>query len=64
MGLMRLSFVRTIAFQSTSKFLPGSRCFLGSLESLTDKFGNLSLQEPEFSKVARSGIGHLPPTLV
>jgi hypothetical protein len=57
-GLTRSSFVRTMAFQSTTKFLPGSRWFLGSLEFLTDKFGNLSLQEPELSRVAGSGTGH------
>jgi hypothetical protein len=32
--------------------------------SLTDKFGNLSLQEPELSNVMRSGTGHLPPAPV
>jgi hypothetical protein len=36
-----------MAFQSTTKFLPGSRWFLGSLVFLTDQFGNLSLQELE-----------------
>jgi hypothetical protein len=61
MGLMRSSFVRTMAFQSTTKFLPGSMWFLGSLEFLTAKFGNLSLQEPELSKVTGSGSGYLPP---
>jgi hypothetical protein len=40
---MRLSFARAMAFQSTTKFLPSSRWFPGSLEFLTDKFGNLSL---------------------
>jgi hypothetical protein len=59
-GLMRSSFVRTMAFQSTTKFLPGSRWFLGSLEFLTAKFGNLSLQERELSEVIRSGTGRLP----
>jgi hypothetical protein len=53
-----------MAFQSTTKFLPGSRWFLGSLEFLTDKFGNLSLQEPELSRVAGSGTGCLPPAPV
>jgi hypothetical protein len=45
-----ISFVRTMTFQSTTMFLPGSRWFLDSLEFLTDKFGNLILQEPELSK--------------
>jgi hypothetical protein len=31
---------------------------------LTDKFGNLSLQEPELSKVTGSGIDRLPPAPV
>jgi hypothetical protein len=31
MGLMRSSFVRAMAFQFTTKFLPGTRWFLGSL---------------------------------
>jgi hypothetical protein len=60
-GLARSSFMRTMSFQSTTKFLPGSKLFLGSLEYLTDKFGNLSLQELESSKVIRSGTGCLPP---
>jgi hypothetical protein len=60
-GLARSSFVRTMSFQSITKFLPGSKLFLGSLEYLTDKFGNLSLQEPESSKVIRSVTGCLPP---
>jgi hypothetical protein len=63
-GFTRSSFVRTMVFQSTSKFLPSSRWFLGSLEFLTDKFGNLSLQEPELSKAAGSGTDRLPPAPV
>jgi hypothetical protein len=63
MGLTRSSFMRTMAFQSATKFLPGCRGFLGSLEFLTNKFGNLSLQELEFSKVTGSGTGRFPPTL-
>jgi hypothetical protein len=57
---MRSSFMRTIAFQSTNKFLPSSMWFLGSLEFLTDQFGNLSVQEPELSEVIGSGTGCLP----
>jgi hypothetical protein len=56
--------VRTMAFQSTTKFLPGSRWFLDSLEFLTGKFGDLSLHEPEMSEVTGSGTGRLPPALV
>jgi hypothetical protein len=47
MGLTRSSFVRAMAFQSVNKFLPGLRWFLGSLEFINDKIGDISLQEPE-----------------
>jgi hypothetical protein len=63
-GLTRPSFVRTMAFQSTTKLLPGSRWFLGSVEFLTDQFGNLSLQDPESSEVVESGTDRLPLALV
>jgi hypothetical protein len=49
---------------NSTKFLPGSRWFLGYLEFLTKKCGNLSLQESELGKVARSGTGRLPLSLV
>jgi hypothetical protein len=49
MGLMISCFVRAMAFQSTTNFLPSSRWFMGSLEFLTNKFGNESLQESESS---------------
>jgi hypothetical protein len=52
--------VRAMVFQSTTKFLPGSRWFPGSLLFVTGKFGDLNLQEPESSKVARSGTDLLP----
>jgi hypothetical protein len=52
-----------MAFESKTKFLPGSRWFLGSIE-LTVKFRNLSLQEPELSNVTGSGTGCLPPAPV
>jgi hypothetical protein len=51
-------------FQTTTKFLSGSTWFLGSLEFLTDKFENLSIQEPELSKVIASGTSRLPLALV
>jgi hypothetical protein len=63
MGPTRSSFMRAMTFQSTTKFLPSSKWFLGSLEFLTDKFGNLSLQEPELSEVIGSGTGRLPLSL-
>jgi hypothetical protein len=61
---MRSSFVRAMAFQSTTKFLPNSRWFLGSLLFVTDKFGDLNLQEPESCEVTGLGIDCLPPTPV
>jgi hypothetical protein len=64
MGLMRSSFVRAMTFQSTTKFLPGSRWFLGSLLFITDKFGDLSLQEPKMREDVRSGTDRLPPAPV
>jgi hypothetical protein len=64
MGFTRSSFMRAMAFQSTNKFLPNSRCFLGSLEFITDKFGDLSLQEQESSEVIESDTGRFPVDLV
>jgi hypothetical protein len=46
------------------KFLPGSRWFLRSLQFITDKFGDLTLQEPKSCRIIESGIGHLPPALI
>jgi hypothetical protein len=56
--------MRTNAFQSTTKFLPSSMWFLGSLEFSTDQFGNLSVQEPKLSEVIGSGTDCLPPAPV
>jgi hypothetical protein len=63
MGVTRLSFVRAILFQSTTKFLPDSRWVLGSLLFITDIFGDLNLQEPESPEVVGSGTSHLSPAL-
>jgi hypothetical protein len=52
--------MRSVTFQSTTKFLPGSRWFLGSLLFVTNKFGHLNLQEPKSSEVAGLGTIHLP----
>jgi hypothetical protein len=52
--------MREMAIQSTTKFLSGSRWFLGSLQFVINKFGDLNLQEPESSEVTESGTGHLP----
>jgi hypothetical protein len=64
MGLMRSSFVRAMAYQSTTKFLPDSRWFLGSLQFVTDRFADLTLQEPESRKIIGLGTGLLPPAPV
>jgi hypothetical protein len=64
MGLTRSSFVRAMAYQSATKFLPSSRWFLRSLQLVTDKFGDLTLQEPEACGIIRSSTGRLPPAPV
>jgi hypothetical protein len=63
-GHTRSSFMRAMAFQSTTKFPPSSRWFLGYLLFITDKFGYLILQEAESHEVIGSGTGFLPPALV
>jgi hypothetical protein len=35
--------MRAMAYQSTTKFLPSSRWFLGSLQFITNKFVDLTL---------------------
>jgi hypothetical protein len=64
MGLTRSSFMRALAFQSTTKFLPDSRWILGSLLFIANKFGDLKLQEPESREVVGSSTGRLPPAPV
>jgi hypothetical protein len=49
-----------MAMQNMTKFLPSSRWVLGSLLFVADKFGDLSLQEPELQEVAMSCIDCLP----
>jgi hypothetical protein len=56
--------MRAVAFQSTTKFLLGSRWVLGSLFFIADMFGDLNLWEPESCEVVRSGTNHLPLALV
>jgi hypothetical protein len=56
--------VRAMTFQSTTKFLPGSRWILGSLFFIADMFGDLNLQEPKSYEVFGSGTGRLPPAPV
>jgi hypothetical protein len=63
-GLTRSSFVRAMSFQSTIKFLPGSKWVLGSLLFIPNMFGDLILQELESCKVIRSDTSCLPPAPV
>jgi hypothetical protein len=63
-GLMRSNFVRAMVYQSTTKFLPGSRWFLESLQFVPDKFGDLTLQEPESREIIGSGTDRFPPAPV
>jgi hypothetical protein len=63
-GLTRSSFMRSMEYQSTTKFLHGSRWFLGSLQFVVDKFGDMTLQEPESRGIIGSGTGRLPPAPV
>jgi hypothetical protein len=62
---MRSSFVRAMSYQSATKFLPGSRWFLGSLHQfIIDEFGDLILQELESHGIIGSGTNRLPPAPV
>jgi hypothetical protein len=63
MGLTRFNYLRSMPFQSTTKFLLSSRWILGSLLFIADKFRDLSQQESKSSKLIGSGTSHLPPTL-
>jgi hypothetical protein len=56
--------MRSMMFQSTTKFLPSSWWVLGSLLFVADNFGYLNLQVPESREVIRSGTSPLPPILV
>jgi hypothetical protein len=61
---MRSDYVRSMAFQSTTKFLPGLRWVLRSLLLIADKYGDLSLQELESSEVIGLDADRLPPAPV
>jgi hypothetical protein len=52
--------MRSMTFQSSNKFLPDSRWVLGSLLFIVDKFGDLSLQEPESREVTGLDTDHIP----
>jgi hypothetical protein len=53
-----------MAYQSTIKFLLGSWWFLGFVQFITDKFGDLTLQEIKSPEIVGSGTGRLPPSPV
>jgi hypothetical protein len=60
-GLTISSFMRAMVFQSTTKFLPGSRWVLGSLLFIADNFGDLNLQDSESREVSlinEAQLGH------
>jgi hypothetical protein len=47
MGLTGFDYMRSMVFQSASKFLPSSRWVLGSLLFVADMFRDLRIQELE-----------------
>jgi hypothetical protein len=61
---MRFNFMRSMAFESASKFMSGSRLVFGSLLFIANKMGDLSLQEPGSWEIAGSDTDYVPPTLV
>jgi hypothetical protein len=63
-GPSRSDYKRSMVFQSTTKFLPSSRWFLGSLLFNANKFGDLSLQGLETWEVIGLGTDCLPPAPV
>jgi hypothetical protein len=52
--------MRSMTFQASAKFLPGSGFVFGSLHFIANKFGDLSLQEPEQHKVSEPGTNRPP----
>jgi hypothetical protein len=56
--------VRSMAFESVTMFLPGSRLVFRSLHFVADKMGDLSLQEPEQQEIAGPDVDRFPPTPV
>jgi hypothetical protein len=61
---MRFNFMRSMAFESASKFLLGSMLVFRSLLFVADKMGDMSLQEPESWEIAGSDTDCVPPTPV
>jgi hypothetical protein len=63
-GLTRFIYVRSMAFESTSRFLTNSRLVFESLLFIANKMGDLHLQEPESQEITGSDTDRFPPTLV
>jgi hypothetical protein len=49
-GLTRFIYVRSMAFESTSKFMPGSRLLFGSLLFIIDKMRDLICRNPSHDR--------------
>jgi hypothetical protein len=60
MGLTRFNYVRSMTFQSTSKFLSDSRWVFRSLFFVTEKFEDVISQELEPQEVTGSGTDCVP----
>jgi hypothetical protein len=61
-GPTRFIYVKSMAFDSTSRFLPGSRLVIGSVLFIADKMGDLSLHQPESWEIDGSNTDHFPLT--
>jgi hypothetical protein len=59
-GLTGFIYVRSMAFESATMFLPDSRLVFGSLLFIANKMGNLGLQDPEPREIMGFGTDHLP----
>jgi hypothetical protein len=59
-GAQEIKLCESNRISIDDQVLPNSRWFLGSLVFITDKFIDLSLQEPKSHKVIQSGTSHLP----
>jgi hypothetical protein len=59
-GLTRPNFVKAMVYQSATKFLPGSMWLLGSLQFITDKFRDLTLQECRIPKFLFLNVNRFP----
>jgi hypothetical protein len=62
MGPTRFIYVKSMAFDSTSRFLPGSRLVIESVLFIADKMGDLSLHQPESWEIDGSNTDHFPST--